>query len=93
LLFEALFQFGPPDLPSLPVAQEKWLRWKLPDAPGGYGQAPVDVRVVRVRRVIWHKVGWGAGEAVAVRLGTRACFTGVEPRVPPEGMRRELGST
>lgn len=58
---------------SLPVAEEKWFGWELSDAPGGNWEPPVDVRVVRVRRIIWHKVGRGAGEAIAVRLGTGTC--------------------
>jgi hypothetical protein len=35
----------------LPVSEEEGLGGELPDPPGGDGEPPVDVGVVRVRRV------------------------------------------
>ena len=36
---------------SLMLPEEKWFGWELSDAPGGNWEPPVDVRVVRVRRI------------------------------------------
>ena len=36
---------------SLILPEEKWFGWELSDAPGGNWEPPVDVRVVRVRRI------------------------------------------
>jgi len=55
-----------PSHPSLPVAEEERLSRELPDTPGGYGQPPIDVGVVRVRGVVWHKVSRSAGETIAL---------------------------